>query len=364
MEVFRLHDVNFQPLGSAPKFETLTWTERYQSAGDFQLVVEDDISILTLFSLNSIISHSETKEVMIVENHEIDRDINKKLKVTISGRSIETFAEARVTAGTEQPLYVVDGTSGNDVAVTEDIGPGTPSQLAVNLFQSRVSGGTEEEDSWLNTLVSADMHITETSLSSYILQRGDVYPRLIELLKLSDAGVKNVRPTGTTTALNVVIHDGADLTDSVIFYAAYEDLDDAKYFSSIKDFRDFAWVQGKYSSRVVMARGMTDYFALWGRDRRYISAPAQDLEDTLVPGPTPDAWTSRGRNVLDQHATISILSATISPTARPKFKIHYDVGDLVTVFGEFDTAQAMRVTEHILTADKQGVRGYPSLMIL
>lgn len=361
MEVFRLHDTGFKPLQSSPKFDTLTWTERYQSAGEFQLVVEDDISILTTFPLGSIISHSDTKEVMTVENHEIDRDANKKLKVTVSGRSIETAAETRVTAGSEQPLYINSG--GTDTAIVEDIGPGTPSALAVALVSSRVTAGTEEEDSWLNTTVSADMHITETSLSSYILQRGDVYPRLIELLKLSDAGIKSVRPT-TGTALDVIIHDGEDLTDSVIFYSQYEDLDDAKYFSSVKDYRTYAWVQGKYSGRVVMARGITDYFALWGRDRRYLYVPAQDLEGTYFPGPIPDEVIARGQNALDQHAGISILQATISATARPKFKINYDVGDIVTVFGEFNTAQVMRVTEHILTADKDGIRGYPALTIL
>jgi hypothetical protein len=57
------------------------------------------------------------------------------------------------------------------------------------------------------------------------------------------------------------------------------------------------------------------------------------------------------------------MDAKISITAKPKFKIDYDVGDLVSVFGEFGTKQIFRVSEHILTVDKDGQKGYPTLSI-
>ena len=58
------------------------------------------------------------------------------------------------------------------------------------------------------------------------------------------------------------------------------------------------------------------------------------------------------------------MQAKISQTAKPKFKINYDVGDLVTCFGDFGTVQKMRVTEHVLTVDKDGIQGYPTLNIV
>lgn len=89
---------------------------------------------------------------------------------------------------------------------------------------------------------------------------------------------------------------------------------------------------------------------------------ANDIEGTIA-NTGSDVIYARGQSEMDDHKKIALLQAKISTTARPKFKVHYDVGDLVRVFGEFATAQTMRVTEHILTVDKKGMRGYPSLSI-
>lgn len=360
MELFRLHDVSYKPIDSVQKIDGLSWIERYQSPGEFQLIVENDISVLETLPLGSLISHNDTLEVMIVENREIARDEKKQLKVTLSGRSVETFAENRVTAGSEQPLYYLDVDT--DVAYVETVGPASPSSLAVDQIMTRVIFGTEEEDAWLNTNTYATMRTVESAVT-YVVKRGDVYKILMELLKMSNAGIKNVRPT-TGTTLDLIVHDGADLTTSVIFYAQYEDLDDAQYFWSVKDWKNFAWVQGKYSGRVVMARGMTNFFEPLSRNRRYQYVEAQDLEGTYIPGPVPEIVKARGQSDLDKHTQVTLIQATVSVTAQPKFKINYDVGDLVTVFGEFDVAQTMRVTEHILAIDKDGMRGYPSLTIV
>ena len=70
---------------------------------------------------------------------------------------------------------------------------------------------------------------------------------------------------------------------------------------------------------------------------------------------------TRAQSVLDANKQITIVQAKIATTAKPRFKSNYDVGDLVGVFGEFSVAQTMRVTEHILTIDDKGIRGYPAL---
>jgi len=355
-EFFKL-DSSYYPNTTISKFDTLIWTERYQKEGEFQLVVDDYIDILTTLPLGTLLSHTDTLQVMIVENHEIERDKEKKLKITVSGRSFETFAENRVTYGPTTPLY--DPTT--HVANVSSFS-GSAEAAAVALLVAHMVATTDPtQDAIPNLSVYSVLRAPDSSLT-HIFQRGDLYARVMELLNISDAGIKTIRPVSPDTTLDIVIHDGLDLTGSVIFYAQYEDLEDAKYLWSIRGYKNYAQVTAHDYARIYQSRDVGS--TLSGLNRRVMYVPANDIEGNYSPGTSTDAISTRGQSEIDMHKQLALLQAKIATTARPKFKIDYDVGDLVTVFGEFSTAQTMRVTEHILTIDKNGLRGYPSLSVV
>lgn len=356
MEFFRLND-SFYPSDTLKNFDSLVWTERYQQPGDFQLVVKDEISVLSQFPLGCLISHTDTHEIMIVENHEFFRE-KKNLKITLSGRSFETFAENRVTSGSQYSIQ--DPITGEKNVEIEFANSSSVHAYGL-LAETLEDGFALEEDAIPNLSVDFDMRVFDDEMI-YSIKRGDIYSRVIELLRICDAGIKNVRPNAEFSNPHMLIHDGVDRTNSVIFYALYEDLDDAKYFWSIKNYKNYAQVSGVIDARLYRHRDiLTD---LTGLNRRVIYEEADDLLDDYSPGSPDDPISARGQAVLDEHKKVSLIQAKISATARPKFKIDYDVGDLVTVFGEFGTVQIMRVTEHVLTVDSKGMRGYPSLTIL
>lgn len=357
MKLFKLNSSQL-PGDTVQKFESLVWSERYQSSGDFQLVVENDITVLTALPLGVLISHTDTNEVMMVENHEIGRDAAKKLKITLSGRSFETFSEERNTQGSDLSLF----NPATEEAYVQTTSVVSSTTAARDILRAGLQPGTASaNDAITNLLVTTDIAVPDAAMA-HVIKRGDVYGRVIELLRLSDAGIRTDRPHGAQTTMNVVIHDGVDRTDSIIFYAQYEDLEDAKYFWSIKGYKNYARLAAHFYTRLYRHRDLGS--DLTGLDRRVLYVEADDLEGDYTPPTASDVISSRAQTELDAHRKISLIQARISNTARPKFKIDYDVGDLVTVFGEFGTAQAMRVSEHILTVDDKGMRGYPSLSIL
>lgn len=353
MELFKLNnDDNYKPSTSVSKMKMLIWTERYRAAGDFKIVVEDDISILTVLPKGCLISHTDTKEVMIVEDHKIKRK-KKKLEVEVTGRSLETFAENRVTEGSTYPLY-----DGSDQAIVEIFGPASASSGAQYLLSEAMdSTDADVPDRLPNLVIYKDMRVEDDDMTQNIV-RGDVYSRALELMALCDAGVKNVRPVGAEDHINMVVHDGADRTVTVVFYAQKEDLEDAEYFSSIRNNRNYAMVSGRYTAREVRDRNVGSDQT--GFARRVIYVPAEDLEGDYDPGSVGDELDARGQNVLGEHRDISLIGGTVSVNAKPKFKKDYDVGDLVTVYGEFGVSQVVRITEYILTVEKNGISGYPS----
>lgn len=355
MQIFKL-DASYLPGPTIQNFNTLAWVERYQATGDFKLEVDNETSVLTALPRGSLISHTDTTEVMIVENHEIDRDSNKNLKITVSGRSFETFAENRITTGSGLALE----TAG--VANVETTASLPSSTIARDLLKNSLQPGVASADNAVpNVLIYAVMRVLDTAMV-YVVKRGDIYARVMEFLKVCDAGLKSMRPNGAQTTLDLVVHDGVDRSATLIFYAENEDLEDAKYFWSNKGEKNYAGVAGKIYARLYRDRNVL--VNLTGLARKVMYVEASDLEGNYAPGTATDVISSRGQTELDNRQKTSLLQAKISQTAGPKFKFDYDVGDLVTVFGDFGVAQTMRVTEHILTVDKDGIRGFPSLSIL
>lgn len=354
MKLFKLDSSHYAG-DSIAGFETLIWTERYRVAGDFKVVVENDITVLDGLPLGALISHNNTREVMIVEDHDVVRNEDKKLIITITGRSFETFAENRVTSGSVAPL------TDNDVAIVDLRSSATSAVVARDLLKEKLQPSVaSSNDAIPNLTVTTDMRTTDAAMA-HIVKRGQLYPIVLEFLGLNDAGIKTQRPLGLSGTLDLIIHDGDDLTGSVVFYAQFEDLGDAKYFWSVQDYKNYAQIATLIYNETYRDRNVLSNQT--GLNRRELYVEARDLEDNYTQSPS-NVVSSRAQAELDLHQGVSLLSATISKTARPKFKIDYDVGDLVLVFGEFGAAQVMRVTEHILTVDKNGMQGYPALEIV
>lgn len=354
MEFFKL-DSSYLPSTTVRDFDSLIWTERFETAGEFQLVVENDVSILTTLPIGSLVSHTDTTEVMLVENHEIDRDSKKALKISVSGRTFETFSENRTTIGSGYSL--TDPITGNQL--TEIHTSTTSAALVESILKTALQSGSAATEDVISNLVVRKVIRDPDVAMDYVVNRGDIYTRVLEYLKIAHAGIKAIRPNGAQTTLDLVIYDGLDLTGSVIFYAQYEDLDDAKYFWSNKAYKTHAKIAAKIYWRLYRNRDLVS--DVTGLNRRVIYLDANDLEGNYTPPAASDVISARGQAILDVSPMISLVQAKISKTAKPKFKYDYDMGDLVTVFGEFGIAQPMRVVEHVLTVDKKGILGFPSL---
>lgn len=348
---------SYLPGDTIQNFDTLVWTERYGSAGEFQLSVEKQISLISTLPTGTLVSHTDTKEVMIVENHEVEKPKKGNLKVTISGRSLETFVENRPTAGSL--LSISPNTNIETSAVAAS------ATIAAQLLKGSLEPGTASVWNAIpNLRIVTAMRVLDTPMAQ-VIQRGDVYSRVLDLLKLANGGIKMVRPSGAQTTLDLVVHDGVDRTQTIVFNTLREDLEDCKYFWSIKGFKNFAQIATDITNRLYKSRDVpgldTD---IKGLDRRIVYVDANDLKLSYSPATSTDVVAARGQLELDADIKLYLMEAKITETAKPKFKLNYDVGDLVTVVGEFQASQTMRINEYVLTVDKAGMRGFPSLSAL
>jgi hypothetical protein len=105
-------------------------------------------------------------------------------------------------------------------------------------------------------------------------------------------------------------------------------------------------------------------------DLRYMLVDASDIDQQFSAMPTGgdltnviNAMTVRGKQALRNQSIVTITSADISPNARLRYGVDYNLGDLVMVDANFNQQQIMRVVEFTETEDENGTSGQPTLRI-
>lgn len=329
------------------------WVERYKLAGEFTLKGPIDSDVRALLPEGSLISHTNTSEVMIVENHEINAEKGSKPEVVITGRSFETFLEERITVpGIAMPALVGD----------YRLAAATTWNQAVTLIRNHISDlASDPNDRLANVAISTD--VTGTGVSEErLVSRGTVYEALMNLLDINSLGIKTIRPDPLTTTTKMVIHQGVDRSATVIFSEDAGEIESADYLWSIKSLKTSIVVTGRWVE--VEING-----APTGFKRRVMHVDGNFIDSSFSQAPTGAdynavvaAMTTFGNMMLAAQTNTALSNVSAARNkSHYQYRRDYDVGDIVMVAGEYDETRRMRVTEFVEIEDKTGESSYPTL---
>lgn len=346
-----------------------TWVERYVDPGEFTFVSPVSSNLRTELPIGSLISHIDTEEVMIVENHEIDEDVrDAEPEITITGRSLDSFLEQRIV-GEDIETYVILGDrlvlSYNDYILEFD----TSWEQARYIIDQHITNPFASIEAQIEGFVpiANQQHIGSSTTQERIMRKQTLWSAVMELLGVDDFGIRIVRPNAgnvdpTTTEFR--IHNGVDRRDSVIFSYAFGDLERSKYFWSVKSLKtDFYSVSTRFETRSDYASGLNRRTMLVDCTDMDQHLTDDDAGDSLITYPIEKAMDVRGQQGVQAQRATAILSTDISKTTQYKFRRDYQVGDLVTANGNYDISNVMRVTEYVEFQDENGESGYPTLSL-
>lgn len=367
MDLFKFGTVGTYLDGQAINgYEGVTWVERYREPGEFEIKARLSSGLREFLPLDTIISHMNTLETMIVENHEIVEEPDTDPELTISGRSFETILENRIVGQNQD--WTTPPASMNDAGY--ELFPDTTWWQANQLINDhvRVDAVLNPDDALPNVMSWTDLGGVGP-MEPRIIKRGDLHKRLIELLAIDDLGIKirraNMLP-GTETGewTRFIIHGGVDRRNTVTFSAQTGDISTANYLWTRKKMKNAALVSGKFVETMV-------YGAETGYARRVMFVDASDIDGSLSEVPTGSALTDvrnamgvRGRQALASQREIILSSVNVSENYSYRYRTDYDVGDVVSLDGSFGETLSVRVVEYAEIEDKNGVSGYPTLSIL
>lgn len=343
---------------------TAVWIERYREPGEFKLTAPVSSGLRTIAPIGTVISHIDTLEPMIIENHEIDEEVEgSEPTIVLSGRSFETWLDQRNVAENFDPGGADDFLT--DYVLAYDI-PWVQAALLINNHINEplyIDG-----DAILGFIARYNQqHIGSSTPETRIIKRGSLYRRLLELITIDDFGIRVIRPhPGSVTAgvTDFLIHNGTDRREQIVFSHDTGDLKRAKYLWSNKGYKTDAYIVSTFiESRIVST--------VTGYNKRILYVDASDIDSQYQEWPTGTDRTNliaaidvRGRDGIASSLNTNIISADISSTTKFRFRTDYQVGDLVTVKGNYDAVSAMRVTEYAEFQDEKGETGYPTLSVL
>lgn len=336
------------------------WVERYSEPGEFELVSPLSANIRQFLPLGTLISHTGTLEVMIVENHEIEDDGESDPILKTTGRSLVSFLELRMV-GADLARFT------SQLGATS-VGADDVATQVVNLIMSCISTGFtgSEGDDLANIVATTAVSGGTNSTRQY--KPGMLWPQVAELLKIDDLGIRTLRRNtfgalGSSTQTEFDVYLGEDRTDTIIFSWRIGELEETQYLFSLKSYMNAAYVTGRWVHIVV--DGVEE-----GLDRRFMHVDASDIDEQLNAMPTGGTLTSivglmtvRGEQALAAQRTTSITQADISNISRYRYRIDFNVGDIVRLSGNFGDIADMRITEYTEIEDESGESSHPTLEI-
>lgn len=341
------------------RFESLIWTERFVSYGDFQLDIVSTLESRSIFKTGTRLAMNESHRVMTVESVENAVNDNGEMILTAKGRSLEALLLDRVAKESLDDL-----TTSPKWIITDE-----PAEVVRKIFHDIcVTGILDPGDviPFINegTFMPASTIDEPIDPITVEIEPTTVYDATTSVCNVWNLGFRLLRHYDMSE-LYYDIYTGSDRTTSqttlppVVFAPELDNLTNTKELTSIDKAKNVAYVYSPAGFQMVFALDVDP--AIEGFERRVLVVNASDITTD-----NPDveaALIQRGTEALAENRVYQGFDGEISQNSQYKYGRDYNLGDVIEVRNSDGVTNNMRVTEQIFVQDKQGERAYPTLTL-
>lgn len=357
MEVYTL-DALLRRQYVIDQFQSLIWTERWQSTGDFQLDVISTYQMRGLLKPDTYLAMNKSNYVMRVESVEDDVDADGQKILIAKGRSLEAILLDRVAYSIEG-----DTTTTPKWTITDK-----PAAVCRTIFHDICVLGTlnvGDKIPYINegTFMPASTIAEPVDPITLEMDPTTVYDAITQVCKSWDLGLRMLRQNDVSN-LYFDIYAGSDRTTAqttltpVVFAPDLDNLQNTKELTSIDSSKNVAYVYSPVGFKEVYAAGVDP--AVEGLERRVLVVNASDITSTTG---LDAALSQRGYEALAGARVLQAFDGEISQNSQYVYGRDYNLGDLVETRNVDGVTNNMRVTEQIFVEDQNGERAYPTLTL-
>jgi len=328
MNLLVFHPDSREIIGRLEKYQSLRWTRRLYSAGDFEIKLQqtDDIKAELIAEDNILIREGDTEPAEIEDMHVEDYE---DASVIVKGRFTLGESRKRIILGRE-------------------VFNGALEACIAQLLNNHVISPADVERT-----ISGIAYIPIVTGKTILTERSyrNVEDVMCELCRMSGVGIRcDFNPR--TKIFTVTLFIGNERP--IVFSIKDGTMMGCSYDYSSRESATFALIggEGEGQSRILTTTGGGS-----GRHRREIFVDASNLrsEDFADSGIYTQALQDAGEAKLQKRAVINSFDAEVHQYGSVRYGVDYDLGDLVTVRDRlYETTVQVPVVEVTETYDENG----------
>lgn len=388
MDLYTLTDT-FLAKDVVDEYISAIWTERFSTAGDFQIVAAATIDMQEKLKEGTYLALRGSDEVMTVDTVSIENNQLTAIGETLPAFLNNRYAWFRNSASSDIEDRVVDYTS-DDTTVGEFI-----SQM-VDLICITPSpfGGlwVPANLDWENEVIPGlELGAIDTTGGDKKLTMpvGPLYDSIAELAQKEGVGISLYLDSADPVdgyVLKFKTYRGVDRTSDQItnelvrLVPEMDSLTDLKEIRSVANWKNVCYVYYKGIISVHYEDPLAPIPV--GFERRVlVTNPNDEPAGHKVINKEfwrygPSSYTvvdeadvaefraQHARDALANHNYIRAIDGKTSPENDYKFGVNYFLGDLIELEGLTGTISKARITEYIRSEDQQGEKEYPTISVV
>jgi hypothetical protein len=353
-------DDNFKRIDIVEEFQSLIWTERYNSMGEMVLEIDPQFRPKIVEGSRFVID--ESNRVMVVTTIEKSVDDEGADKLTVKGTDLISILDDRPNINTF--------TAGGGALTNPFSKTGTPAAILVALTHEICVTTPIVADRIARMqfgLISDSVnHIPLPSASVTLsLPIGSLYGSIKAICDTYNMGFRLIMiPQVGEMVFYVEYYYGSDRTTyqtswpAVVFSAALDNLSGTRELRSTADLKTVAYVFSPNGNEIVYQQGYDA--ATVDLDRRVLLVDCNDI-DTAAGATLTQQLNQRGAEALAPFRGLIGFDGQIPIVGSYVYGKDYELGDLVEQQEPDGVSTILRVTEQIFVSDAQGDRSYPTL---
>lgn len=347
-----LLDTNFETVGIIDTYQSFIWTDRYQSAGDFEIYIPTNAPIMSEVKIGRYLRFRYSKHIMIIEKIIYDQDHTNGFYAVVSGRSLECILDRRI-------VWSMTNVYGN----VED---GFQKILNDNIINPSIS---ERRIDNFRFIPSNDSTIQ--SYKNEAQYTGDnLYTICTGICSNFKIGYQIL---WTGQYLEFKFYRGSDFSYSntqnnpyVVFSTDFENLVSSKYTSNHTNYKNVAHIGGEGEGS---DRKWTDVGNATGIDRKEMYVNASDISSKngnqqIDNNTYYNLLQTRGNEKISEAQATEIIEGSMQSLAQYTYMSDFNIGDKVQVIDDYGNTMSSTISEIIFSQSSKGQTVVPTFASL
>lgn len=347
MELLVLN-TDFESIAVLDVYESLIWTDRYNSYGDFEMFFAMEESSLAFLKEDNYLWLKDSEHTMIIEDIKINADTEEGNHLIVTGRSLESILERRIIWG--QRIFNGNLQNAIQTMLNECI-------ISPSIADRKIPN--------FRFVASTDPKITKLTIDNQYTG-DDLYTVIKGLCEENNIGFKIVLTDNNwfEFSLYAGVDRSYDQTENpyVVFSPNFENIINSNYFSSKASYRNVTLVagEGEGSARKTVTVGSGS-----GLDRREVFTDARDVSSDTEGGTLTDSQynaqlIAKGNKTLADHNVTTAFEGEVEVTRLFKYGEDFSIGDIVQIANEYGNEGAAYISELITSRSEEGFSVYPT----